>query len=809
MEVRSDVIINGQGVPVAGASVLVKTWPAGDLASIFDANGVALANPFTSQSGSFAFAATNGKYTVTTSGAGIPAAQSNPFVLYDPADDTSGSTFASEIAANTAAISSNATAIGTKVTATDLAAVGGAAAVGFNPAGGISAANVQAALVELDTEKARKDDLAGTGGAALVGTSDGSTVQAKLNANASAISAKADTATLAAAGGAASIGVTPVGGIASTELQSALGELDAEKARKDDMAVSITQFGASTSKTTAQNKTALQSAITAVNTAGGGYIVVPGGINYGYVRTNLSTHPDFTGCTTSIAVIDYGPGSSYVAPYKDGAQVRSFYFTPSPGHDDGNVEYQRSNYHTAKLMSNDANLAAPGDPSRTADDNRRISIFLENDGYDTWRIGQGIRSGAGLTNEELSDFVIESYATTGDTLPNYAPMIIERKTGNWGFGVGNSTPQASYYFKSVTAGYESMVVEGLATTTYLALRNSNGSVDDIAIKNESGDIAFNISSQGDAVLIKKATRYVGIGGAGNYQLDVAESRASNFVAKVSNTNTTNGQILSLQSNSAPGNGWDALLVEASAGGTVNPIFRLRGDGTGMCDASWTGGGADRAEMFEWLDGNPDGFDGEKREVGSNRAGYPVVLVDSKIRIAAAGEVPIGVVSLTYDSLGNAAPLNWAQKYLSDDLGNPLLEDCQIVEWQESILRELAKEAIPPSVRTYIVDGKPREMPDPGMPAQEARYEVVKHSYYADCIPAGVTTPADAARSATRRKQLNPNYSADAAYVARTARKEWDAVGVIGICRLRKGQPTAPGWLKLRDISDAVEEWFVR
>lgn len=56
-----------------------------------------------------------------------------------------------------------------KNVAVTLAAAGGAALLGNTPAGGIAAATVQAAINELDTEKARLDALAASGGSALMG----------------------------------------------------------------------------------------------------------------------------------------------------------------------------------------------------------------------------------------------------------------------------------------------------------------------------------------------------------------------------------------------------------------------------------------------------------------------------------------------------------------------------------------------------------------------------------------------------------------------------------------------------------------
>jgi len=62
--------------------------------------------------------------------------------------------------------------------------------------------------------------------------------------------------------------------------------------------------------------------------------------------------------------------------------------------------------------------------------------------------------------------------------------------------------------------------------------------------------------------------------------------------------------------------------------------------------------------------------------------------------------------------------------------------------------------------------------------------------------------------ATRPKK-SALYNPDQAYIPRIERKEWEAVGVIGICRLKKGQPVADNWIKIGDINKTTEEWFVR
>jgi len=192
-------------------------------------------------------------------------------------------------------------------------------------------------------------------------------------------------------------------------------------------------------------------------------------------------------------------------------------------------------------------------------------------------------------------------------------------------------------------------------------------------------------------------------------------------------------------------------------------FRFSGDGNGSCDGSWTGGGADYAEYFEWADGNPDATD---------RRGISVVLEGDKIREAAPGETPIGVISGNPSVIGDGDMDRWKGKYLRDDFGTYIFEDYQAVEWTEA-------------------------------------GSDVTHSYAADAIPGDLVVPADATSTRQSRRVLNPDYDPGHAYTPRAERPEWDAVGLMGKLRLRKGQATGPAWIKMRDVSARIEEWLVR
>jgi hypothetical protein len=132
----------------------------------------------------------------------------------------------------------------------------------------------------------------------------------------------------------------------------------------------------------------------------------------------------------------------------------------------------------------------------------------------------------------------------------------------------------------------------------------------------------------------------------------------------------------------------------------------------------------------------------------DRRGISVVLDSDQIRPAVDGEDPIGVISGNPSVVGDAAWNKWSGKYLRDDYGTYILEDYEVVNDEgENVIQQ--------------------------------------------------------------RRKLNPAYDPDQEYVNREDRPEWDCVGLMGKLRIRKGQPTGSRWIKMRDISDSVEEWLVR
>jgi len=218
-----------------------------------------------------------------------------------------------------------------------------------------------------------------------------------------------------------------------------------------------------------------------------------------------------------------------------------------------------------------------------------------------------------------------------------------------------------------------------------------------------------------------------------------------FTAHVPRFGVNGGTLASTQSvvHSIAENGNDTNVYFYFASGQYGPSrdteFYVRGDGFVAADGTFSGGGADYAEYFEWSDGNTSAED---------RRGISVVLDGDKIREAIAEEDPIGVISGYPSVIGDGDTLQWKQKYLRDSFGGYIKEDYEAED--------------------------------------EEGNTVIK-----------------------QRPILNPDYNPDLEYVSREDRPEWDCVGLMGKLRIRKGQVTGARWIKMRDISDSVEEWLVR
>lgn len=146
-------------------------------------------------------------------------------------------------------------------------------------------------------------------------------------------------------------------------------------------------------------------------------------------------------------------------------------------------------------------------------------------------------------------------------------------------------------------------------------------------------------------------------------------------------------------------------------------FRIETNGAVYATGNFNSSGADYAEYFEWLDGNPEDED---------RRGLFVTLDGEKVCIANAGDDYIlGVISANASVIGDSHEDQWNGMYMCDVYGSPILE------WVE----------------------EPAVIDDDG--------NVIQESYM------------------TQTQKLNPDYDHTKSYTPRSQRKEWAVVGLMG------------------------------
>ena len=182
------------------------------------------------------------------------------------------------------------------------------------------------------------------------------------------------------------------------------------------------------------------------------------------------------------------------------------------------------------------------------------------------------------------------------------------------------------------------------------------------------------------------------------------------------------------------------------GSSENRRFDLRTDtGNGQAQNDWQDDMFDFAEFFEWSDGNPSSED---------RIGHTVAVdgLTGKIKIAEDGDAIIGVVSGTAAFTANCAAMGWHGKYIRDEWGR-------------------------------------------------YRFDLVKDED-------GNQLYSDANKKHEKVTMVeNPDWDQAQEYYSREERKEWDKIGIIGQCYVRKTAVKPSSWIKLKEI-DSVKDFYL-
>jgi hypothetical protein len=241
-------------------------------------------------------------------------------------------------------------------------------------------------------------------------------------------------------------------------------------------------------------------------------------------------------------------------------------------------------------------------------------------------------------------------------------------------------------------------------------------------------------------------------------------------------------------------------------------------------------GGDYAEYFESRDG---------KEIN---AGISIALDNGKIRPAKKNETPIGVISANPGIVGGVH-IEWPKKHLRDEFGRVIME-----EFKEEIMKpkkekikkdrqKMEKKTVKEEVkRTEVVKIKgkycqkeitetiEREIEEPVFEELDlydaaginkiGKHKIPLMETYEEEIDVlddnGQPVMVGSGKYETKtRPKINPDYDETKEYIPREKRPEWNCVGLLGQLPLRKGQPVAPTWIKIKDISKDVELWLVK
>ena len=310
------------------------------------------------------------------------------------------------------------------------------------------------------------------------------------------------------------------------------------------------------------------------------------------------------------------------------------------------------------------------------------------------------------------------------------------------------------------------------------------------------DLRVETDAYASALVVDAGENAVFVGTTSFYDtnaiLTARSGSSSNAIVHFSNNSGSyggNGFRIAFDTDDSTSNNFEAFTD------TNDTKFKVRGDGVIFADGGNSISSADFAEYFESTDGSAISI------------GKTVVLDNGKVRASTDSDSASDIVGVvrhrkTAGIIGNDAWSKWKGKYKVDDYGVPLLEEYTITEWDQIVAEDANDLEI-----TY--KGEKKKL-------KQIKGDTIHHSYATDKIPSELTVPGDAKvltvdadGNKYKRKIFSDSFDASKEYVSREFRDEWNLIGLTGQVTMTKGQKTGDRWIKMRDISDTVEEWLIR
>ena len=316
---------------------------------------------------------------------------------------------------------------------------------------------------------------------------------------------------------------------------------------------------------------------------------------------------------------------------------------------------------------------------------------------------------------ELPNIHKNPAATTGDIIDTHLTVGAARAEGTIGSG---SFVSGGMYGGNLASGINSAASggnENTASGLNAAVTGGNDNTSKAAngvITGGAHNLIDNTSENSNSSAI--------VGGEYNTADGFAAAVVGGIGCKASSYQSVTGKYNAPQAGPASAEDVDGSLFmvgDGTSSTATSNAFRISAAGVCYGTSSFRTSGADFAEFFEWLDGNPNNED---------RRGLLVTLDGEKIKLANVDDDYIlGAVSSTPTVTGDTYSEIWHGMYKKDVFGADLIETVEVEEKTD----EETGEAIPAHTEKRFV--------------------------------------------------LNPDYDPTKEYVSRDERPEWAAVGVVG------------------------------
>jgi hypothetical protein len=380
---------------------------------------------------------------------------------------------------------------------------------------------------------------------------------------------------------------------------------------------------------------------------------------------------------------------------------------------------------------------------------------------------------ASLTRSELVLAAKKTYKLESNTdgfmiTENDKPTLTINKAGAAGFGTKapRSSGLGSAHFRAWYTSEAPLPTSGLNSTRGVIIE---GDGDDektytlrtVSRKNRQG---FNITGNGNilAGLMNDPT-------GSKMTVVHNEYEGSAYNAYVPSKYYT-GSVQNLQANALPGKQYNFINAVADAddnGGAGIDVFRVDGLGTVYANNGLISNRTGYGELYEWSDGNNRNED---------RVGFTVTVdADGNIRIADEGDEPIGVISDSAAFVGNVNWNNSEGLYYLQENGQPRKRKTKIVEWEDDV--------------------------------------GVLHSYYLETLNADFALPDNAVIYETTEDgddiEVSHKHDTHDKSKSSDVDSRWAVVVFTGKVKVYKGQIMSDKWIKVREISDELEEWILR